>query len=59
VLLAPTKTKGSFTAFSASSAEKADNSKPLHQSFRLFSKQPSTDKQGWQPQGAVSLSAGL
>ena len=35
------KAKGSFTAFSASSTEKADNSKPL------FSKQPTTDKQGW------------
>ena len=41
------KTKGSFTAFSASSTEKADNSKPLHQNFRLFSKQPTTDKKGW------------
>ena len=36
------KTKGSFTAFSASSTEKADHSKPLHQNFRLFSKQPHT-----------------
>ena len=41
------KTKGSFTAFTASSTEKADNSKPLHQSFRLFSKQPTSDKKGW------------
>jgi len=41
------KTKDFFTAFSASSWEKADNSKPLHQNFRLFSKQSTTDKQGW------------
>jgi len=27
--------------------KKADKSKPLHQNFRLFSKQPMTDKQGW------------
>ena len=41
------KTKGSFTAFSASSTEKAGNSKPLHHNFRLFSKQPTTDREGW------------
>ena len=39
------KTKGSFTAFSASFTEKADNSKPLHQNFRLFrSNQRPTNK---------------
>ena len=37
--------------------KKADKSKPLHPNFRLFSKQPTTDKKGWQRHGAVSLSA--
>ena len=27
--------------------KKADKSKPLHPNFRLFSKQPTTDKKGW------------
>ena len=29
------------------SVKKADKSKPLHPNFRLFSKQPTTDKKGW------------
>ena len=53
-LLASTETKGSFMARSTSSTEKADKSKPLHQSFRLLGKQPTTDKNGWQRYGAVS-----
>ena len=41
--------------------KKADKSKPMHQSFRLFSEQPTIDKKKRlvQRQGAVSLGAEL
>ena len=44
------------------SLKKADKGKPLHQSFRLFSKQPINDGQKGklvERPGAVSLSSGL
>ena len=41
------KTKGVLRRSARVPLKKVEKSKPLHQNFRLFSKQPTTDKKGW------------